>query len=218
MRPGGLGFDVDPARSTLMLERLEGFERDTRAAITLLWNTPSAMACFEDTGVLAQDTTRELGLVGPAARASGLARDVRLDHPAGIWRFSHIPLASAGAGDVFARAQVRWTEIQRTIEFIRDQLRSLAGGPVRAAAADGAARLVDGFTPDMLAVSLVESWRGEVCHTLLTDGAGRIARCKVVDPSFHNWSGLALALRGQQISDFPFCNKSFNLSYCGHDL
>jgi Ni,Fe-hydrogenase III large subunit len=41
---------------------------------------------------------------------------------------------------------------------------------------------------------------------------------KVVDPSFHNWSGLAMALRSQEISDFPLCNKSFNLSYCGYDL
>ena len=41
---------------------------------------------------------------------------------------------------------------------------------------------------------------------------------KVVDPSFHNWMGLALAVREGQVSDFPLCNKSFNLSYCGHDL
>ena len=47
---------------------------------------------------------------------------------------------------------------------------------------------------------------------------GGFARYKVVDPSFHNWMGLAMALRGEQISDFPLCNKSFNLSYCGHDL
>ena len=52
----------------------------------------------------------------------------------------------------------------------------------------------------------------------VTDGDGRFARYKIVDPSFHNWFGLALALRDQQISDFPLCNKSFNLSYCGHDL
>ena len=49
-------------------------------------------------------------------------------------------------------------------------------------------------------------------------GAGRFRRYKVIDPSFHNWTGLALALRGQAISDFPLCNKSFNLSYCGFDL
>ena len=69
-----------------------------------------------------------------------------------------------------------------------------------------------------LAVALAEGWRGELCHVVLTDAAGRFERYKVVDPSFHNWIGLAMALRGQQISDFPLCNKSFNLSYCGHDL
>ena len=51
-----------------------------------------------------------------------------------------------------------------------------------------------------------------------SDEAGRFEAYKVVDPSFHNWSGLQMALRDQQISDFPLCNKSFNLSYCGHDL
>jgi Ni,Fe-hydrogenase III large subunit len=72
--------------------------------------------------------------------------------------------------------------------------------------------------PDRLVASLVEGWRGELCHVVATDAGGRFARYKVVDASFHNWMGLALALRGEQISDFPLCNKSFNLSYCGHDL
>jgi Ni,Fe-hydrogenase III large subunit len=72
--------------------------------------------------------------------------------------------------------------------------------------------------PHRMAVGIVEGWRGEICHVALTDAQGRFAAYKIVDPSFHNWFGLALALRGQQISDFPLCNKSFNLSYCGHDL
>jgi Ni,Fe-hydrogenase III large subunit len=71
---------------------------------------------------------------------------------------------------------------------------------------------------DHFAVALVEGWRGEICHVALTDNNSRFSRYKVVDPSFHNWTGLALAMRNQQISDFPVCNKSFNLSYCGHDL
>ena len=78
--------------------------------------------------------------------------------------------------------------------------------------------LVEQLTRRGLAVSLVEGWRGEICHAALTDGRGRLAHYKVVDPSFHNWFGLACALRNQQISDFPLCNKSFNLSYCGFDL
>ena len=72
--------------------------------------------------------------------------------------------------------------------------------------------------PNHLVVSLVEGWRGEICHVAITDAAGSFAHYKVVDPSFHNWMGLAIAMRDQQISDFPLCNKSFNLSYCGHDL
>jgi Ni,Fe-hydrogenase III large subunit len=72
--------------------------------------------------------------------------------------------------------------------------------------------------PDRLAVTLIEGWRGEICHVAITDAEGRFARYKITDPSFHNWMGLALALRDQEISDFPMCNKSFNLSYCGHDL
>ena len=218
IRPGGMGFDADPARMADLLQRLDAAERDTREAVDLLWDAPSAMARFEETGVLRREQALELGLVGPAARASGLARDVRLNHPAGVWCFRHIPVASSSSGDVFARAQVRWVEIQRSIEFIRDQAPSLAAGPARACRGDEAAAIGSRLAPDSLATSLVEGWRGEVCHTLITDGAGRVSRCKVVDPSFHNWSGLALAMRGQQISDFPLCNKSFNLSYCGHDL
>jgi Ni,Fe-hydrogenase III large subunit len=69
-----------------------------------------------------------------------------------------------------------------------------------------------------MVVSLVEGWRGEIGHVAVTDDAGTFQAYKIIDPSFHNWSGLAEAMRGQQISDFPLCNKSFNLSYCGHDL
>jgi Ni,Fe-hydrogenase III large subunit len=71
---------------------------------------------------------------------------------------------------------------------------------------------------EMVSVALTEGWRGEICHTAITDKSGTFRHYKIVDPSFHNWTGLAMALRGQQISDFPLCNKSFNLSYCGFDL
>ena len=71
---------------------------------------------------------------------------------------------------------------------------------------------------DSLAFGLVEGWRGETCHVVVTDHEGVIKACKVKDPSLHNWLGLAMAVRGEGISDFPICNKSFNLSYCGHDL
>jgi Ni,Fe-hydrogenase III large subunit len=115
-----------------------------------------------------------------------------------------------GTGDVFARAYVRRLEIERASAFVTNQLRSLPAGSIR--------RPVGALPPNHLIASLTEGWRGEICHVAITDGAGTFAAYKIVDPSFHNWFGLALALRDQQISDFPLNNKSFNLSYCGHDL
>jgi Ni,Fe-hydrogenase III large subunit len=210
VRPGGVAFDLEVARVAELADRLDRTLKDVAGAVGLLWESPSVMARFEETGVVSREVAEALGLVGVAARASGLERDVRFDFPAGISRLAQIPVSSWQSGDVFARAWIRWLEIQRSAEFIRDQLRALPDGPIRAA--------MGPLFPDQLVVSLVEGWRGEICHVAVTDGDGRLAHYKVVDPSFHNWMGLAMALRSQEISDFPLCNKSFNLSYCGHDL
>ena len=179
-------------------------------AVNLLWESPSVLARFEETGAVSRQTAEALGLVGVAARACGLERDARFDFPAGVFRLAQIPVSIWRSGDVFARAWVRWLEIQRSAGFIGEQLRALPGGPVRTPPGP--------LLPAHLAVSLVEGWRGEICHVALTDEEGRLAQYKIVDPSFHNWMGLAMALRDQEISEFPLCNKSFNLSYCGHDL
>jgi len=210
IRPGGVGFDVDGLRIEQILQRLELAYRDVTSAVNLLWESPSVQSRFEDTGAISPQVADELGLVGPAARACGLALDVRQDFPTGVFQFSQVPVSTWHTGDVFARAFVRWLEIQHSVAFVRDQLRALPPGAIRGD--------VDSLTANRVAVSLVEGWRGEICHVALTDEQGRFARYKVVDPSFHNWMGVAMALRDQQISDFPLCNKSFNLSYCGHDL
>jgi len=210
VRPGGAGFDVEPERVEELSKRLESAWRDVENAVELLWSTPSVGARFEETGRVTADVARELGMVGPAARASGLERDVRKTHPSGMYRFVHIPISTSASGDVYARAYVRWLEIQRSMAFVQKQLRELPKGAARAACGEP--------RPDLFVVSLVEGWRGEICHVAATDAKGRFAQYKIVDPSFHNWTGLAMALRNQQISDFPLCNKSFNLSYCGHDL
>ena len=70
----------------------------------------------------------------------------------------------------------------------------------------------------LFTLSLVEGWRGEICHCAITGANGELKLYKIKDPSFHNWLALALSVRNNEISDFPICNKSFNLSYSGHDL
>ena len=210
IRPGGTGFDLDERRAAELTERLTKTLTDVAGAVNLLWESPSVLARFEEIGTVSREVAVELGLVGVAARACGLERDARFDFPAGIFRLAQIPVSVWQSGDVFARAYVRWLEIQRSAEFVRDQLWALPDGPISTQAGE--------LFPEQLAVTLVEGWRGEICHVALTDDGGRLLHYKVVDPSFHNWMGLAMALRNQEISDFPLCNKSFNLSYCGHDL
>lgn len=210
IRPGGVAFDCDQTLAAELLARLAAVERDTCGALELFFEAPSVLARLEGVGEVQQEDALQLGLVGVAARACGLERDVRRTHPCGYWLEDPAPVTLGEGGDVFARAAVRRQDIRFSIDVARRILTRLPDGPLRSRCG--------GLAPDALSVSLVEGWRGEIAHVALTDSAGRLARYKLVDPSFHNWSGLAMALRNEQISDFPLCNKSFNLSYCGFDL
>lgn len=208
--PGGARFDVDAEMARDFTSRLERAREDFENIAELTFRKPSVMARFDGTGRLAREDAEALGMVGPAARASGCTRDVRHDFAHGAYRFFHLPVALGETGDVAARALVRRMETERSIDYLIEQIGNLPAGSLRAAI-----RQTPAHTG---CVALVEGWRGEIVHAALTGGDGRLARYKVVDPSFRNWMGLALALRGQEISDFPLCNKSFNLSYAGHDL
>jgi Ni,Fe-hydrogenase III large subunit len=210
VRPGGALFDVTPTMVDDMRNRLERLSAELEPVATLLFQNASVQSRLEGVGTIAREKCFELGFVGPVARACDVHRDVRHDHPYGIFRFAHIPVSTAWAGDVLARALVRWLEIRRSLEFVLDQLAQLPRGQIRVPCGE--------LRPNELVVALTEGWRGEIAHIVITDERGAIRRHKVIDPSFRNWTALALALPGNQISDFPLCNKSFNLSYAGHDL
>ena len=208
--PGGVRFDLDlpqieKARRTLcdVLTKFSDIE-------ALFLNSSSALARMEEIGTVTAQQARAAGLVGLAARASGVPRDVRADYPYGIYRYSSLPSPTLDSGDVYARAKIRALEIHNSVRFIFEQLDHLPAPKPR--------NLPKALTKNALTIALVEGHRGEIAHALLTDTDGRLAQVKIKDPSFHNWQGLALAVRENGISDFPLCNKSFDLSYAGHDL
>lgn len=211
LQPGGTGFGLDQGLVSELQKRLATAKKELASAINLLWETPSVMARLEGTGAVARKTAQELGLVGPAARACGLERDIRCSHPFGIWKNEQLKMALANHGDVCSRSLVRWQECQYSLGFCLQQLKKLSSSPFKT-------EYRAAMPADHLVATLTEGWRGEICHLAITDDTGRFKHYKVCDPSFHNWSGLAMALRNEQISDFPLCNKSFNLSYCGFDL
>jgi len=211
IREGGVVYDIAADMRDSIIRVLNDVEERVVLMAEKMFSTPSVLARFEQAGVVDKETARLIGLVGMAARASGIPRDVRTTHPSGAYRFYPMHTIVMESGDVFARGYLRYAEIRQSIEFIRDLLKNFPSDePVREPA--------DIMKKDRFSVSMVEGWRGELSHCGMTDSRGELVRYKIKDPSFHNWFGLAVAVRNNGISDFPLCNKSFNLSYCGHDL
>jgi Ni,Fe-hydrogenase III large subunit len=211
VRPGGVRFGLTAEDRKSLTRRIAELKPQVTHTLGLLFSKPSVRARFEGCGAVSTADAHKLGLVGPAGRACGIAYDVRRQFPSGYYDRIPVPETIQATGDVYARARVRAAEAQQSMEIVQALLeqeittRCVETGPAN-------------LTPDALVVTLNEAWRGEVSHCLLTDARGRLLRYKIKDPSFHNWNGLAMALRDTGISDFPLNNKSFNLSYCGFDL
>ncbi|NUR88212.1 MAG: formate hydrogenase, partial [Nonomuraea sp.] len=158
---------------------------------------------FTGTAVLTPKAATDLGTLGYVARASGLDQDARRDHP--FTDLGPFPVARHTGGDVLARFQVRADEIAASIGLITRLVSSPGEWRLREAAGQSG-------------VGIVEGWRGTIVHRVELDDGGRLARVKIVDPSFFNWPALPVALGGAIVPDFPLVNKSFNLSYAGNDL
>ncbi len=212
VRPGRVNYQFTDRHASSLIKVLDEYERDYVEMADTLFHMPGVQARFYKTGRVSRENALAMGLVGMAARSCGIKRDIRSTHPHDHYvTTGHEPVIIK-TGDVYARAMLRDMEVRQSLAAIRNMLGSI---PAYAAAADTEGRKLKS---NSLCVSLSEGWRGELCHAAITDKNGEISCYRVKDPSMHNWFGLAMALRNQEISDFPLCNKSFNLSYCGHDL
>jgi Ni,Fe-hydrogenase III large subunit len=208
--PGGLQFDPTDEAIEALEKNLHVVQHDVQVINEVMFGSTSVLGRLDHTGTVEKEWAQSIGMVGPAARASGLEVDTRSQFPYGAYRYIHLPLITLSSCDVFARARMRSLEIDESLRFIFDQLENLPTGLVQSE--------MNAHRPNNGVVSLTEGWRGEIAHCAFTDSKGTWKRYKIKDPSFHNWYGLGLALRSEAISDFPLCNKSFDLSYSGHDL
>lgn len=212
VKPGGANVTLNKATIDEIRKRIKATAKDVDGAVNLLWNSSSFMSRVSNLGPVSKENALALGLVGPAARACGIIIDSRTQHP-----LPHLPeppiVQHKTHGDVLARALIRHAEAKESVKYCLRLLDTLSTEHEPALLP-----VVNPLNQKHLAIGLVEGFRGEVCHIGVTDAGGKLTGYTIVDPSIHNWPGLALALRTQEISDFPLCNKSFNLSYCGHDL
>lgn len=213
---GGVKFDLSEEAVDKALKTLSKAVKDVERMTNTMLKNSSVMSRLEKTGTVSEERAREIGLVGMAAKASGVELDSRFDFP-DKWmeKLEFTKRGFKATGDVNARFKLRYKEILQSYSMIKKLFAELKEYKNQPLIADGTG---NEFAKDALAISVVEGWRGEIVHIALTDGNRRLSRYKIKDPSFNNWYGLALAVRNNGVSDFPLCNKSFNLSYCGNDL
>ncbi len=207
---GGVRYDLNDETINTIKNNLTIIQNDVSQINEYLFSSVGSLSRFEETGIVKKELAQKIGLVGLAARSSGLEEDVRIQFPYSAYRYNPISMITLASGDVFARARLRALEINESIQFIFDQIENLPGGEIKSE--------IKNINKNSGVVSIVEGWRGEIVHIVFTDENRNLLNYKIKDPSFNNWYGLSLALRETGISDFPLCNKSFDLSYAGHDL
>lgn len=205
--PGGLRRDLSSEAVSALAKAAASVHREFSELVQLIVETPSIQNRFEGAGALAKKAARDLAIVGPVARASGIDLDVRRDHPYGFYRDTPIEVPVRHYGDVMARARIRTAEAMVSAALIQSAAASLPEGRVLAALP----HLLEGH-----GFSAVESPRGELAYWFEMR-EGRVARCHIKSPSFQNWPAMPFAVAGNVIADFPLVNKSFNLSYSGCD-
>jgi Ni,Fe-hydrogenase III large subunit len=205
--PGGLRADLDSENVRELAREVARAAREFADLARLILGTPSIQNRFEGAGILPSKVARDLALVGPVARASGIDLDVRRDHPYGYYNRLQAEVPVTHYGDVMARARIRIEEAAVSARLIQEASSSLPAGSTLAS--------IDS-RGEVQGYSAVESPRGELFYWLEARDS-RLARCHIKSPSFQNWPAMPFAVTGNVIADFPLINKSFNLSYSGCD-
>ena len=207
--PGGARLDV----SDDLLRVLRATLHETLAGLDHLMGrieaNPSVVDRLDDTGVLQHQAALDLAVAGVAARASGVDRDARRDHPHGAFAGPTPPdlhVVTASEGDAMARMTVRALEARESARLVGEFVRQLEPGPLQIA-------LAEPLPGGRVGISAIESARGEAVHWLRTDANGRVERYHLRSPSYQNWPAVALAAETAIVPDFPLVNKSFELCY-----
>jgi Ni,Fe-hydrogenase III large subunit len=208
--PGGTSIDP-PFTGLSGLGACAGMIAAEAAVIRTIYDEHAGVRDrFAGAGIVTPELAAQLGLTGMAGRASGQGYDLRVDLPCAPYTTLSVSKVGRGDGDVAARVTVRFAELFESLRLVEQIVKELPNGN----------HLVNVATPPAgaMGIGIIEGWRGPVLIALTAAPDGYIRRCHPHDPSWQNWPVLEHAVIGNIVPDFPLINKSFNLSYSGHDL
>lgn len=207
--PGGTRADLSEESFELIRSQAISFRMEIETLQNIYDDHSGLQDRFMHAGVVENDVARRLGLTGLAGRASGVVQDVRVDTPSSPYTQLNVRISTRAEGDVAARVAVRFEEIFESLRLIEQILLEIPTGAFSSLPKKNESAGVG--------AGWVEGWRGGIFVGLVISRAGRIDRCHLHDPSWQNWPVLEYAVIGDIVPDFPLINKSFNLTYSGHD-
>lgn len=199
--------DIDASALLALKNQLQSLQKELDTITDIAYSKDGLMERFETTGVLTHEAALAYGARGIGARASGVAKDYRVDYPYAGFTLRPIDIQVKKTGDVRARFSLRYLELQESLRWVLETLSSLPEGNTSASFS-----IQDGSS-----LGWTEGFRGAVIDWVQIKN-GKIERCALSDPSFCNWALFGELGPGNIVPDFPLCNKSLNLSYSGTDL
>ncbi len=193
---GGLRRDLANSIKPKLLETLAQVEKETIAVRNAIIGDTTFRARTKGVGALTKQWAKQVCVVGPPARASGVAIDARIDHPYAAYDEVPPRIATQAAGDTWARVLVRVAELLESIRLVREALAAMPPGPI-------CAEIKEEIPPGRVGVSVVEAPRGEAIHFVLTGGDNRPYRWRVRAPTYPNLQAMPAMVAGANIADVP---------------
>jgi len=208
--PGGVACDLTSGPATALYDQCARLAREIRTLRDIYDDHAGLQDRFRTCGRVTPELAARLGLTGLAGRASGQGYDVRCDFAVAPYDALSVNKMTQAEGDVAARVAIRFDEALESLRLIRAIIDGLPDGAIAVPFPEA--------REHQLGLGYVEGWRGPVLVALTSGPDGSIRRCHPHDPSWTNWPVLEHAVIGNIVPDFPLINKSFNLTYSGHDL
>jgi Ni,Fe-hydrogenase III large subunit len=193
---GGVRRDITPELADKLRDVLVPVEREVAAVRQAIVGDTVLHARTKGVGVLTKESAEQVAVVGPPARASGLAIDARVDHPYAAYGEVPPRVCVQSDGDVWARVVVRLDELEDSIRIIRTALAEMPAGPIRA-------EITEEIPAGRIGISVVEAPRGEAVHFVMTGGDNRAYRWRVRAPTYPNLQAVPVMVKGGMLADVP---------------
>jgi ech hydrogenase subunit E len=192
---GGVKFDISPEQADALRRGMDFLEERSRYYLEVVTTDETFVQRTKDIGIMSTAQAEELGALGPTARASGVARDVRIDSPYAAYSDFPAQLITETAGDLQARYVVRVRELFESYRLVREIVDKLPAGELSVRIPR---RIKEGET-----VSRIEAPRGELFYFLKSNGGEQPERIKIRTPSISNFATVIIGAVGHQLADIP---------------